>query len=58
GLGGAVLELFNDLQLQDVRVKRIGLPDMFIEHGPLPLLREKHGLDASGILKKARDMCG
>ncbi|MCP4668051.1 MAG: 1-deoxy-D-xylulose-5-phosphate synthase, partial [Deltaproteobacteria bacterium] len=46
GLGGAVLELFNDLQLQDVRVKRIGLPDMFIEHGPLPLLREKHGLDA------------
>jgi 1-deoxy-D-xylulose-5-phosphate synthase len=57
GLGGAVLELFNDLQLEGVRVKRIGLPDKFIEHGPISLLREKHGLDASGISKEAREMC-
>ena len=57
GLGGALLELFNDMDVQDVRVKRMGLPDKFIEHGPLDLLRGKYGLDTSGILKEARDLC-
>jgi 1-deoxy-D-xylulose-5-phosphate synthase len=57
GLGGAVLELFSDMGLHNVRVKRIGLPDTFVEHGPLALLREKYGLDASGILKEARALC-
>ena len=57
GLGSAVLELFNDMDLKNVRLKRIGLPDKFVEHGPLALLREKYGLDRSGVLKKARDLC-
>ncbi len=57
GLGGALLEFFNDLGITDVRIRRIGLPDEFVEHGPLPILREKYGLDASGILKEARDLC-
>jgi 1-deoxy-D-xylulose-5-phosphate synthase len=58
GLGGALLELFNDIGIENVRVKRIGLPDKFVEHGPTSLLREKYGLDASGILKGARELCG
>ncbi|MBW2615798.1 MAG: 1-deoxy-D-xylulose-5-phosphate synthase, partial [Deltaproteobacteria bacterium] len=57
GLGGAVLELFNDMGIENVRTKRIGLPDKFVEHGPAALLREKYGLDSSGILKEARDLC-
>ncbi|MCD6296902.1 MAG: 1-deoxy-D-xylulose-5-phosphate synthase [Deltaproteobacteria bacterium] len=57
GLGGAVLEMFNDMGIENVRTKRIGLPDKFVEHGPAPLLREKYGLDSSGILKEARDLC-
>ena len=57
GLGGALLELFSDMDLQNVRIKRIGLPDKFVEHGPLALLRGKYGLDTSGILKEARDLC-
>jgi len=57
GLGGALLELFNDLGIDNVLVKRIGLPDKFIEHGPTNLLREKYGIDTSGILKEARDLC-
>jgi 1-deoxy-D-xylulose-5-phosphate synthase len=57
GLGSAVLEFFNDMDLKDVRLKRIGLPDKFVEHGPVALLREKYGLDRSGILKEARDLC-
>jgi 1-deoxy-D-xylulose-5-phosphate synthase len=57
GLGGALLELFNDMNVQNVRLKRMGLPDQFVEHGPLSLLREKYGLDKSGILKEAKDLC-
>jgi len=57
GLGGAVLELFNDLGIVNVHMRRIGLPDKFVEHGAAPLLREIYGLDATGILKEARDFC-
>ncbi|MBW2169452.1 MAG: 1-deoxy-D-xylulose-5-phosphate synthase, partial [Deltaproteobacteria bacterium] len=58
GLGGAILELFNDMNLSNVRVKRIGLPDKFVEHGPSGLLKEKYGLDTSGIIKEAKDLIG
>jgi len=57
GLGSALLELLNDRDMRNARFKRIGLPDKFVEHGPLALLREKYGLDKSGILKEARDLC-
>jgi 1-deoxy-D-xylulose-5-phosphate synthase len=57
GLGSAILELLSDMGVQNLRLKRIGLPDKFVEHGPLPLLRQKYGLDKSGILKEARDLC-
>jgi len=56
GLSSAVLELFNDHDLTNVRVKRIGLPDKFVEHGPVEVLRAKYGLDRDGILKTARDL--
>jgi len=54
GLGSAVLECFNDLGLSGVTVRRLGLPDRFVEHGPVELLREKIGLDKAGILKAAK----
>ncbi len=57
GLGAAILELFNDMGVENVRIKRIGLPDKFIEHGPANMLREKYGLDTAGILKEARSLC-
>ncbi len=57
GLGSAVLEFFNEMDVNDVLIRRVGLPDKFVEHGPLALLREKYGLDTSGILKEARDLC-
>ncbi len=58
GFGSAVLELFNDNGLMNVQVKRIGLPDKFVEHGPVDFLREKYGLDTSGIIKEARALAG
>jgi 1-deoxy-D-xylulose-5-phosphate synthase len=57
GLGGAVLELFSDLGIANVKVRRMGLPDKFVEHGNPALLREIYCLDTSGILKEARDFC-
>ena len=54
GLGSAVLELFSDVGLREVTVKRLGLPDSFVEHGPVQMLREKLGLDKTGIIKAAR----
>jgi 1-deoxy-D-xylulose-5-phosphate synthase len=57
GLGGAVLELLNDLGIVNVHVRRMGLPDRFVEHGAPELLREICCLDTKGILKEARDFC-
>jgi len=56
GFGGAVLELFNDKALKNIDVKRIGLPDRFVEQGPTAILRQKYGLDAEGILKEAGEL--
>lgn len=49
GFGSAVLELLNELEVPHVRVKRIGIPDMFIEQGQQKELRKKYGLDEEGI---------
>ncbi|MDZ7697420.1 MAG: 1-deoxy-D-xylulose-5-phosphate synthase [Deltaproteobacteria bacterium] len=56
GFGTAVMELFNDSGVDEVRVKRLGLPDRFIEHGPPDFLRKTCGLDVPGILKAAKTL--
>jgi len=55
GFGSAVLELLMDRGLL-VPVKRLGIPDVFVEQGAPALLREKYGLDAKGILKGALEL--
>ncbi|NLC76614.1 MAG: 1-deoxy-D-xylulose-5-phosphate synthase [Clostridia bacterium] len=55
GCGSAGLEMLARHQLQEVQVVRIGLPDAFIPHGNVNLLREEYGLSADGILKTIRD---
>ncbi|MDY6917492.1 MAG: 1-deoxy-D-xylulose-5-phosphate synthase [Chloroflexota bacterium] len=52
GFGSAVLEAIQDAHLPEVRVERIGLPDIFVEHGSQEALRAKYGLDAEGIVKR------
>ena len=56
GFGSAVLELFQERGLGSVQVKRLGIPDTFLEHGPQALLREKYGIDENGIINGARKM--
>jgi 1-deoxy-D-xylulose-5-phosphate synthase len=56
GFGSAVLELVQERNLSVVELKRLGLPDAFIEHGPQSILRAKYGIDEDGIYKKAMEM--
>jgi 1-deoxy-D-xylulose-5-phosphate synthase len=56
GFGSAVLELLQERGLSAIEVKRLGLPDSFIEHGPQSILRAKYGIDEDGIFKKALEM--
>lgn len=56
GFGSAVLELFQERGLFQIQVKRLGIPDIFVEHGPQALLREKYGIDENGIFKGAQEM--
>jgi len=53
GFGSAVLEALNDKGLTGVQVKRIGVADTFVEHGPQQLLRSLNGIDAPAIVKVA-----
>jgi 1-deoxy-D-xylulose-5-phosphate synthase len=56
GFGSAVLELFQERGLHSIQVRRLGIPDLFVEHGPQTLLREKYGIDESGIFRSAKEM--
>lgn len=50
GFGSAVLELLESAGLNDVIVKRIGIPDQFVEHGKQNILRANLGLTVEGIV--------
>ncbi|HUL36842.1 MAG TPA: 1-deoxy-D-xylulose-5-phosphate synthase [Thermodesulfobacteriota bacterium] len=56
GFGSAVLELFQERGLFSIQVKRLGIPDLFVEHGSQALLRGKYGIDEDGIFRGAREI--
>jgi 1-deoxy-D-xylulose-5-phosphate synthase len=56
GFGSAVLELLQEKDLSSVHVKRLGIPDLFVEHGPPALLRAKYGIDEAGIYRAVKEM--
>ncbi|WP_233248429.1 1-deoxy-D-xylulose-5-phosphate synthase [Desulfonatronum sp. SC1] len=50
GFGSAVLELFAAQGvLRNQRIRLLGIPDVFVEHGPQRMLRKQLGLDKTGI---------
>ncbi|MFH1563917.1 MAG: 1-deoxy-D-xylulose-5-phosphate synthase [Nitrospirota bacterium] len=55
GFGSAVLELLNVNQINDVRVKCLGFPSVFIEHGAPEILFKKYGLDVEGITQSVKE---
>ena len=56
GFGSAVLESANDAGLNTSHLKRLGIPDHFIEHGNRNELLIDLGLDVAGIITAAREM--
>jgi 1-deoxy-D-xylulose-5-phosphate synthase len=50
GFGSAVLELLQTQGLHSVEVRRLGIPNVFVNHGPREKLCQIHGLDSEGIL--------
>jgi 1-deoxy-D-xylulose-5-phosphate synthase len=56
GFGSAVLELLHDNVLQNIHVRRLGLPDHFIEQGSQARLRTVVGIDAEGIAAAAVEL--
>ncbi len=56
GFGSAVLECLADGGVSGFQLKRIGIPDTFVEHGPQKLLRSLYGIDASAIVKAAKEL--
>ncbi|XXJ18704.1 1-deoxy-D-xylulose-5-phosphate synthase [Desulfovibrio caledoniensis] len=59
GFCSAVLELFSERGVMDgKRIKRLGLPDEFVEHGTQKELRHMLGIDKDGIKRTLRELCG
>ena len=56
GFGSALLELFSDEGVVDVKVKRLGVPDRFIVHGTQEKLRHLCGIDEESIFHAALRM--
>lgn len=56
GFGSAVLECLMDRGVDGFQMRRIGIEDNFVEHGPQQLLRSLHGIDAEAIARAAGEL--
>jgi len=55
GFGSNIIEFFHS-QNKDVKIKLLGLPGMFIEHGPRDVLLERYGLSGRPIAESAKTL--
>lgn len=53
GFGSSVIECLSDAEINNVRVKRLGITDKFVEQGSQDRLRSKYGIDEEGIFHTA-----
>lgn len=58
GFGSGVLELLSDCGLSHVRLKIMGLPDHFMEHGAQKILWQKGKIDTQSIINAAIEFTG
>jgi 1-deoxy-D-xylulose-5-phosphate synthase len=58
GFGSAVLEAASDAGLDTSRLRRLGIPDCYVEHGDRKDLLAELGLDAEGIAATCRQLAG
>ena len=58
GFGSAVLELLADNDAFNCKIRRVGINDTFVEHGPQEILRNAYKVDAAAILSAAKELLG
>ncbi|MDX1931401.1 MAG: 1-deoxy-D-xylulose-5-phosphate synthase [Capsulimonadales bacterium] len=58
GFGSAVLEGLMEHGITGVRVRTLGIPDHFVEHGSIPILRNLCGMDRLGVIAEAGVLLG
>lgn len=58
GFGSAVGELLAEHGVVSVATRTLGLPDHFVEHGPVPVLRGLCSIDTAGVVAAANDLLG
>lgn len=51
GFGASIIETLHDADI-DTPVARIGWPDQFVDHGKIPILREKYGVTTADAMHK------
>jgi 1-deoxy-D-xylulose-5-phosphate synthase len=56
GFGSAVGEFLHAQELSGVRLKVLGLPDAYVQHGPVGVLRNLNGLSSARVKEAVRDM--
>ena len=56
GFGSALLEGFADAGFTGFQIRRVGVDDTFVTHGPQKKLREEYQVDSDAIVKAARDL--
>ena len=56
GFGSGVTALLQESGITDVRLKSIGIPGEFVEHGTQDILRSKYSLDAKGIVRESLNL--
>jgi 1-deoxy-D-xylulose-5-phosphate synthase len=56
GFGSIVLDFLTKKGKKDIKIKRLALPNSFIEQGPRGLLLDKYGLSAEGIADSVREV--
>ena len=58
GFGSAVLETIAHRGIRDVQVRRLGIPDEFIEHGDVKTLYSLCGCDEEAVVRVGRSLQG
>ncbi len=54
GFGSAILETLSEHDITGFHIERIGIADVFVEHGPQKILRSDYGIDVPDIVKAAK----
>ncbi len=56
GFGSAVLEMFADKGVTGLFIKRIGIKNIFVEHGAQDVLRKDYEIDSNAIVTAAKEL--